>query len=229
MPLQQGANFPEFVEYVLRVHAASGEGCSIGRTPTPLRRRAQSDRTLQSDTFGNKCSLYGWALQNYQSRAAEIGCPAAALDVDITMKGVCTGNALSDLMLTSVHRSYFETLFGPTTPPVWNAEPGREYTVYGIRIIRGYPFYWVERCEKGVIEWSYVPSVCFSILDNRPSSLWRIDTRIIEYQDSQIFRTLFAIREFLEEPTFHSNLVESQPREVAIMRTAAAQMDAEFS
>ena len=145
------------------------------------------------------------------------------------MKVICTGNILSDSLLTPIHRQYFMGQFGTASAPQWRAKPGREYIVYGITIRRGYPFYLIERSSPVPRDWGFVPSICFETIDDRPSSLWRFQTGVIaDHHGNQIFVTNFAIREWLEEPNFHLNLVDRGAREVEIMARAAAFMDAEF-
>ena len=146
------------------------------------------------------------------------------------MKVICTRNELSDSLLTPLHREYFERHFGPQAPPRWNAEVGRTYTVYGVRIVRGYPFYFVEREGRTPQDWGYIPSVCFDVTDDRPSGLWRLESRIVtDHSGNQIFVTVLAIPEWLNEPSFAANLVDGYAREVEIMRRAAALMDDEWA
>ena len=142
------------------------------------------------------------------------------------MKVICTGNALSDLLLPPIHREILNFQFGPRTKPAWQAEPGRTYTVYGIHFVRGFPFYWI---EDGRDHWTRVPSVCFEIVDNRPSQLWRFDSFLYKYGREQVLATRLVIAVVLEEPMFLENLVDYRPREVAMMREMAALMDAEFA
>lgn len=148
------------------------------------------------------------------------------------MKVVCTHNDLSEMLLTGIHRDYFESKFGPKMRPIWQAEPGKTYTVYGISILRGYPFYWlalqVERYGRRWVDWKQVPSICFDIVDGRPSSLWHFKSYISQHRSDQVFVTKLAIKEWFDEPTFLERLVEDQAREVGIMTQAAAFMDVEF-
>lgn len=146
------------------------------------------------------------------------------------MKVICTDNTLSDRLLTPVHRQYFESQFGSAFAPRWGAEAGQEYTVYGITIRRGYPFYFVERSAPVPFDWGFIPSICFEMIDDRPSSLWRFEARIVtDHADNQIFVSNLAIREWFDDRNFHLNLVEARAHEVTIMKRAAAFMNAEFS
>lgn len=142
------------------------------------------------------------------------------------MKVICTGNALSDLLLTPIHRTILGLHFGPHTAPVWRAEPGQTYTVYGIHFVRGFPFYFIE-LERD--HWTRVPSVCFEIVDSRPSRLWRLDSFVYTHGREQRLSTRLVIAIMLEEPMFLQNLVDCRPREIALMREAATIMDTEFA
>lgn len=142
------------------------------------------------------------------------------------MKVKCTSNRLSELLLTGFHRTQLAAQFGPSTPPVWEAAPGKEYTVYAVTIRRGCPFYFVAGTD---IYQSYqsIPAVCFDVMDARLSRYWRIETRVVEHGRDQLLHTTLAFREWFE-PMFLANLVDGRPHEVERMRTIAAEMDQEF-
>ncbi len=144
-----------------------------------------------------------------------------------TMRVICKSNELSDLLLTGIHRTYFESRFGPETPPVWQAEIGREYTVYAVSIHRGYPFYFVASSDSWQ-PFQTIPSLCFEIVDPRLSTYWLFKTRVVEYRGDQTFSTTLAFKEWFE-PMFLSNLVDGYETEGRVMRTIANLMDAEFN
>ena len=142
------------------------------------------------------------------------------------MKVACKSNALSELLLTPYHRSYFETNFGPAAPPVWSAEIGREYTVYAVSIHRGYPFYFVAPATPRQ-RYQRIPSLCFEIIDPRPSRYWRIEMRVVSSGSDQIFATTMAFKEWFE-PMFLSDLVDGREPELRAMEKIAKLMDCEF-
>jgi hypothetical protein len=142
------------------------------------------------------------------------------------MKVLCKTNELSELLLTGIHRSYFEAKFGPKTPPVWNAEIGREYTVYAVSIHRGYPFYFVASSDRRQ-PFRQIPSLCFEIIDPRPSRYWRFETRVVSSRGDQTFSTTLAFNEWFE-PMFLANLVDGHEIEHRAMQNIANLMDSEF-
>ena len=144
------------------------------------------------------------------------------------MKVLCRTNELAELHLSAYHRSFFERYL-QNDHPVWNAEVGTEYTVYAISIIRACPFYCVNVPRGWGGRWGRIPSVCFDIIDPRPSQYWQFGTRVVRSGDNEVFHTTLAIPEWINEPMFLQNLVESNAREVSIMAAASAKMDAEFS
>ena len=143
------------------------------------------------------------------------------------MKVVCRTNALAELAFSAYHRAFFENHLQKDRP-VWNAEVGVAYTVYAISIIRGYPFYCVNVPRGWGDRWGSIPSVCFDIIDPRPSRYWYFDTRIARSGNNEVFSSTLAIPEWINEPSFLANLVEDSEREVAIMAAATALMDAEY-
>ena len=143
------------------------------------------------------------------------------------MKVFCRTNELAELHLSAYHRSFFERYL-QIDRPVWNAEVGVEYTVYAISIIRACPFYCVNVPRGWGDRWGRIPSVCFDIIDPRPSRYWRFDTRVVRSAENEAFLTTLAISEWINEPMFLQNLVESREREVSIMAAATTNMDAEF-
>lgn len=143
------------------------------------------------------------------------------------MKVICRANELADLYLSAYHRAFFERYLRKDHP-VWEAEIGVEYTVYAISIIRACPFYCVNVPRGWGDRWGRIPSVCFDIIDPRPSRYWHFDTRVAATGDSEVFVTTLAIPEWINEPMFLQNLVEDRPREVSIMAEAAMRMDSEF-
>ena len=143
------------------------------------------------------------------------------------MKVFCRTNEPAELHLSAYHRSFFERYLQKDRP-VCNAEVGAEYTVYAISIIRACPFYCVNVPRGWGGRWGRVPSVCFETIDPRPSRCWHFDTRVVQAPGNEVFHTTLAISEWIDEPMFLQNLVESHEREVSIMAAAAAVMDAEF-
>lgn len=142
------------------------------------------------------------------------------------MRVVCKSNELSELLLTGIHRAYFEARFGPKIPPVWEAEIGRDYTVYAVSIHRGYPFYFVASSDPWQ-PFRQIPSLCFEIVDARPSRYWRFETRVVEVHGDQTFSTTLAFKEWFD-PMFLSNLVDGNEVEAGVMRDIASLMDSEF-
>lgn len=142
------------------------------------------------------------------------------------MKVKCTSNHLSEILLTGFHRDQLAAQFSVSTPPVWEAAPGREYTVYAVTIRRGCPFYFVAGTDF-YQPFKTIPSICFKVLDTRLSRYWRIETGLVQHGRDQVFHTTLAFREWFE-PMFLGNLADGRPDEVERMRTIAAEMDQEF-
>ncbi len=150
------------------------------------------------------------------------------------MKAICRSNRLSELLLTGVHREQLELMFPAGAEPSWEAQPGRLYSVYALKIIRGCPFYFVQRTSRWPDEllWGYIPSLCFEIIDDRPSSHWRFSSKVIEFATGWGRNEIIVTRlepELFREPHFLSNLVGMRKEDVAAMTTLAASMDVEFS
>lgn len=107
---------------------------------------------------------------------------------------------------------------------------GYESTVYALMIKDGHVSYYVKDPNSDEIYHS--PSVCFEVLDNRVSQIWHMKHNYVQGPNHPVIgipSTLFAIREWIEEPAFLNNYVDGRDREVKIMNAAIALMDIEFS
>ncbi|MDZ4869414.1 MAG: hypothetical protein SGI91_18990 [Alphaproteobacteria bacterium] len=102
---------------------------------------------------------------------------------------------------------------------------GRTYVVYAVMVLAGFPFYYVRknlyRDHRG-----FAPSLCFEVIDDRPSRLWRYG---IDHSRRKTPVQLLAIKEWVEEPLFWELLVDCREREVRLMREAIAFMDWEHA
>jgi hypothetical protein len=143
------------------------------------------------------------------------------------MKVVCHTNALAELYLTPYHRTVLER-YVDKARPVWNAEIGTEYTVYAVSIYRACPFYCVNVPRGWGDRWGQIPSICFDIIDPRPSQFWHFEAKVIRSGGNEVFSSRLAIPEWINEPRFLEYLVDDREREVAIFAAATAKMDAEF-
>jgi len=101
---------------------------------------------------------------------------------------------------------------------------GQTYVVYAINVLAGFPYYYVRRGHRGD-DWGFAPSLCFEMLDARPSRLWRCG---VDYTRRKTPKFLLAIKEWVEEPSFFERLVDCRDRELRLMTDAAAFMDAEY-
>jgi hypothetical protein len=149
------------------------------------------------------------------------------------LKVFCESNSLGDQLLTAHHRAFFEDYFGQDGIR-WGAEPGQTYTVHGISISRGYPFYWLRIRERpnqtGLLwDWRMFPSICFQTIDPRPSSFWRVRTGVHNSgTGNQYFYFKMHIQRWIDEPRFLEQLVDGRPREHEIMMRLGDELDAEF-
>lgn len=104
-----------------------------------------------------------------------------------------------------------------------NVVVGQTYVAYAIEVLAGFPYYYVRRGHRGD-DCGFAPSLCFEMLDNRPSRLWRCS---IDYSRRKTPILLLAIKEWVEEPSFFERLVDCRDREVCLMAEASAFMDTE--
>lgn len=143
------------------------------------------------------------------------------------MKVRCINNDPEKFEVSEVLRAQFQQQFGRgAIRRFYSVTPGREYVVYAIRVgSHAAPSYCVTRDNhRDPHDWGFVPSLCFEILDPSVSKLWhfQVDTT----HDGRLTIKL-AIKEWTEDPQFHLNLIERRDREVQIMLSATAAMDAE--
>jgi hypothetical protein len=89
---------------------------------------------------------------------------------------------------------------------------GQTYVVYAIMVLAGFPYYYVKD-SKHPDSWCFAPSLCFEMLDDRPSRLWRCE---IDHNRRKTPILLLAIREWVEEPRFFELLVDCREREVRL-------------
>lgn len=108
---------------------------------------------------------------------------------------------------------------------------GYEANVYAISIRRDCTSFYIREPHYDTI--THFPSICFDIVDNRISKYWHLKSNIVpprngNFPEAAFERTVFAIKEWIEEPRFLEYLVDDRERELSIMNAMAKLMDEEF-
>lgn len=95
------------------------------------------------------------------------------------MKVICKEVDPERFPVSEEHRAHFRRYFGRGVQNKVYKElrVGAEYQVYGLTISRGYTSYLVA-CDRAPSPWKYRPSLCFEVVDARPSRQWRFYERI---------------------------------------------------
>ncbi len=108
---------------------------------------------------------------------------------------------------------------------------GYEANVYAMKIRGECTSFYIMEPKFNTM--THFPSLCFEILDNRVSKYWHIDRDFVPRGEGNFPRepfeiTVFAIREWIEEPRFLEFLVDDRERELGIMNKMIELMDEEF-
>lgn len=142
------------------------------------------------------------------------------------MKVRCINIDPEQFPISREHKGIFKGTFGRghATKLFDNVEVSKEYVVYAMTTRDGFPYYYVSRKGRAD-DWFFTPALCFEIIDDRPSKLWHLKIR--SFPDGGLPKITLAIREWIEEPMFFSNVVDCRERELKIMSAAARAMDAE--
>jgi len=147
------------------------------------------------------------------------------------MKIISRSSDLPDRLLTPLHRQWFDKYFGGGLK--WYApEIGSQYTVHGLYIIRGYPYYWLRVPERPNSShkyiWQMYPSVCFDVIDSRISKFWETKIGTSERQGDQFFSAMFGVHRWVHERGFWDDLVDGKQDAHDYMMVAGNCLDAEF-
>lgn len=104
--------------------------------------------------------------------------------------------------------------------------PGKEYVVYGIEIIDGYPWYYL--CDDGNAgyPWPY-PAPLFDVSDGRISTYWSYKHKMRVVKDTVDLYTHFTFKDWLDDDFFADRLLDGGAREMNIFQQYKKKMDCE--
>ena len=100
---------------------------------------------------------------------------------------------------------------------------GKKYTVYGITIFQGHPWYYV--CDE---DYSYYPVwrpwVLFEVSDARLSKYWIVGHQPI---DDNLYSFIIAFPEWVNDPEYYDQLTDGDEPAVSIFKKYKQSMDSE--
>ncbi len=115
--------------------------------------------------------------------------------------------------------------FGVNAERKFHVLPQKEYIVYAIMMVGYYPWYLL--CDEWYTHYPNAnPCQSFDVVDNRISRHWRFGYRKGGSHDDSY--TVFAFKEWIENPYYYDELTDGEEGAVAIFRRYKALMDLEF-
>lgn len=104
--------------------------------------------------------------------------------------------------------------------------PNKEYVVYGIEIIDGYPFYYICDDLNETYPWPY-PSPLFEVSDVRVSRYWSYKHKVRLLKSGVDIYTHFTFKEWLDDECFADKLLDGEAHEISTFQKYKNKFDSE--